>query len=479
MLKLLYVASEGFPFVKTGGLGDVAYSLPKELRKKGIDVRVVLPKYNAIPERYKSNMKLIKSIYVQVGWRMQYCGIEYLENEGVPYYFIDNEYYFKREGGYYGFYDDAERFSFYNRAVLEMIDHIDFKPDIIHCNDWHTGMIPVFLKAHYNQNPRYYDIKTMFTIHNLKYQGIFPPEILGDLLNLGMEYYNQDAIEFYGAINFMKGGINFSDVVTTVSPSYSQEIQYPYFGEKLDGLLRYRKEKLYGILNGIDYDVYNPLTDKNIFVNYDINCINKKYENKLFLQEQVGLDKRQCPVISMVTRLDEMKGLDLVIHVLDEILSNDIQMIILGTGDAKYEHILSEYQTRYKGKLSVNNLFDNTLAHRIYAGSDMLLMPSKFEPCGLSQLIALRYGTIPIVRNTGGLKDTITHYNNYNGNGFVFDNYNAHDMLYIIQEAISVYNDKNRWNTIVNNAMTKDYSWTQSALEYKKLYENLTRGGNL
>ncbi|OPJ57061.1 glycogen synthase GlgA [Alkalithermobacter paradoxus] len=475
MIKILYVASEGVPFFKTGGLADVAFSLPKELRKMGIDVRVVLPKYNSMNNKFKDNMKLIKSINVPVGWRMQYCGIEYLENENIPYYFIDNEYYFKREGGYYGFYDDAERFAFFNRSVLEMINHIDFKPDIIHCNDWHTGMIPVLLDAHYRQNPAYKNIKTVFTIHNLKYQGIFPPEILGELLNLGMEYYNQDSIEFYGAINFMKGGINHSNVITTVSESYAQEIQYSYYGERLDGLLRSKKDILHGIVNGLDYDIYNPQTDKNIFINYDKDSLENKKKNKMYLQEYLGMPKKDVPIIGMVTRLDSMKGLDLVIHVLDEILSKDVQMVILGSGNPYFENIIKSYKDRYKDKLSINIMFDNSLAHKIYAGSDMFLMPSKFEPCGLAQLIALRYGTIPIVRETGGLKDTVASYNEFtcSGNGFSFTNYNAHDMLYTIERALKFYQDKDVWNQIMKNAMSQDYSWKNSANVYIKLYEDL------
>ncbi|SHK44843.1 glycogen synthase GlgA [Tepidibacter formicigenes] len=478
MIKVLYVASEAVPFVKTGGLADVAFSLPKELRKLGIDIRIVIPKYNSISDDFRKNMRFLKSINVEVGWRRQYCGIEYIEYENVPYYFIDNEYYFKRDSGYgiYGYYDEAERFSFFNRAVLEMIDSIEFKPDIIHCNDWHTGMISTFLKVHYKDKPNYKDIKTIFTIHNLKYQGIFSPEILGELLNLGTEYLNLDSLEFYGGVSFMKGGINYSDVITTVSNSYSKEIQTPYYGEQLDGLLRSRNKNLYGIVNGIDYKIYNPEDDKHIFKNYNINTIDKKLENKLKLQEYLNIpQKKDVPLIGMVTRLEDMKGLDLVIHILDELLSIDVQMVILGTGSSYYESILKDFENKCPNKLSVNILFDNSFAHKIYAGCDMFLMPSLFEPCGLSQLIALRYGTLPIVRETGGLRDTVNSYNEFTkqGNGFSFTNYNAHDMLYTIKRALRYYGDKKIWHKIIKNAMDGNYSWKNSACTYEELYKAL------
>lgn len=477
LIKILYAASEAVPFVKTGGLADVASSLPKELKKLGMDVRVMIPKYKDMDEGFKKEMTFLTSFMVPVGWREQYCRIEYLEYEGVLFYFIDNEYYFKRDD-LYGFDDDGERFAYFCRAVLEAIDSIDFKPDIIHCNDWHTGMISPLLREHYGGNDSYSNIKTIFTIHNLKYQGVFPQTILEDLLNLGMEYGSDESLGFYGGVSFMKGGINYSDVITTVSKNYAEEIQYPFFGERLDGLLKHKRDKLYGIVNGIDYDIYNAKKDKYIFSNYDARSIRgkRKQKNKIKLQEQLGLpQKKDIPMLGMVSRLVDMKGLDLVLCVLDDILSLDIQMVVLGTGDPLFESEMKKFVNKYPVKLSVNIFFSEELAHRIYAASDMFLMPSLFEPCGLSQLIAMRYGTLPIVREIGGLKDTVRAYNEKTGegNGFSFTNYNAHDMLYTIKRALNIYKDRETWKKIAQSAMGEDYSWRKSANIYEKLYERV------
>ncbi|EOD00597.1 glycogen synthase GlgA [Caldisalinibacter kiritimatiensis] len=474
-MKVLFASAEVVPFVKTGGLADVASSLPKALKKLGVDIRVILPKYSDIPKEYKNKMEFIKSFNVRVGQKEEYCGILYLEYEGVSYYFIDNEYYFKRDG-LYGFYDDGERFAYFNRAILETISLIEFKPDIIHCNDWHTGMVSPLLKAHYKYREEYSNIKTVFTIHNLKYQGIYPPEILDSLLNLGMEYYHVEALEFYGGVSFMKGGINYSDIITTVSKSYSKEIQTPDYGERLDGLLRKRKDDLYGIVNGIDYDIYNPDDDSHILNTYNVECIDEKYNNKLELQNLLGLPvDKEVPMIGMVSRLAHMKGIDLLLQILDELMQLDIQIVVLGTGETYYESVLREYSKKYPDKLSANILFDNSLAHKIYAAADVFLMPSLFEPCGLGQLIALRYGTLPIVRETGGLNDTVTSYNEFTGegNGFSFTKYNAYDMLYTIKRALKFYHDKNIWCKLVEAAMNGDYSWKNSAKEYIKLYEKI------
>lgn len=475
MLKILFAAAEAVPFVKTGGLADVAFALPKELRKLGMDVRIVLPKYKNIPEEFKINMALLKEINVPVGWRNQYCGIQYLEYEGVPCYFIDNEYYFKRDG-IYGFCDDGERFAYFDRAVLEMLAHIDFQPNILHCNDWHTGMIMPLLQEHFRQNPSYKDIKTIFTIHNLKYQGVFPGEILGELLNLGSEYFDVNKLEFYGGVSFMKGGINYADVVTTVSESYAQEIQSPDYGEKLDGLLKERNQSLYGIVNGIDYDIFNPQNDPHIYANYSADTIETKELNKQKLQELLGLpQKKDVPLIGMVSRIDHMKGFELLFQVMEELLSKELQIVVLGTGDPYYENKLKEQAYRYPDKLAVKIMFSSDAAQKIYAGCDMFLMPSIFEPCGLSQLIALRYGTIPIVRETGGLKDTVKSYNEYNGegNGFSFNSCNANDMLYTINRALEFYQNKDVWKKIVSNAMQGEYSWNRSAHMYQELYRRL------
>jgi len=472
-MKVLFAASEAVPFIKTGGLADVAFSLPKALRKIGMDVRIIIPKYKNIPEEFKINMTVLKDINVPVGWRNQYCGIHYLEHEGVPCYFIDNEYYFKRDG-IYGFYDDGERFAFFDRAVLEFINHLDFQPDVLHCNDWHTGMIMPMLKAHYRDNPNFKNIKTIFTVHNLRYQGVFPREILRDLLGLDDGYFDMHKLEFYGGVSFMKGGINYADIVSTVSESYAKEIQSPDFGERLDGLLREKKQQLYGIVNGIDYDLYNPQTDSDIFMNYDWDSADNKTTNKLKLQELLGLPQRaDMPLIGMVSRIDNMKGFDLVVQIMEELMSLDIQMVILGTGDPYFETMLKELANKYNEKLSAKIMFSASLAQKVYAGCDLFLMPSIFEPCGLSQLIALRYGTIPIVRETGGLKDTVTSYNEFTGegNGFSFNSYNACDMLYTIRRALAFYMDKNVWKHIISNAMKGDYSWNHAAKLYEELYK--------
>ncbi|MDF2514497.1 MAG: hypothetical protein K0S04_4363, partial [Herbinix sp.] len=354
-----------------------------------------------------------------------------------------------------------------------MIESIDFKPDVLHCNDWHTGMIVPLLDAHYRQKQAYRNMKTIFTIHNLKYQGVFQQEILGDLLNLGSEYFDVDKLEFYGGVSFMKGGINYADIVTTVSESYAKEIQSPEFGERLDGLLKSRDRDLYGIINGIDYDIYNPESDSEIFLNYNVDSLVGKAMNKNQLQELLGLPvQKHIPLIGMISRIDAMKGFDLVVNIIEELLTLDIQLVVLGTGDPYFEAILKELAIRYSGKLSANIMFSSSLAKKIYAGCDLFLMPSIFEPCGLSQLIALRYGTIPIVRETGGLKDTVNSYNEFTeeGNGFSFNSYHAKDMLFTIKRALGFYEDKSKWDKIIRNAMSGDYSWNSAAHIYEELY---------
>ena len=475
-MKVLFIASEAFPFARTGGLGDVTYSLPKELRKIGIDARVMIPKYGDIPDFFKEKMVCHNIFNVPVGWRNQYCGLEELKYEDMPFYFIDNEYYFKRKG-LYGFYDEAERYAFFCRAALESIKYLDFMPDIIHCHDWQTGMVNVILKAHYEHLPEYAHIKKVFTIHNLHYQGIFPKEILGELMNLGEEYFSVDGVEFYGAVNFMKGGILFSDEVTTVSPSYAEEIQTPHFGERLDDLLRKKHDSIMGIVNGVDTNLYNPANDRQIFENFSVESMAGKKKNKEKLQGLLGLEiKPDTPIIGMVSRFTRQKGLDLVFHILDEVMREDVQLVVVGTGDKQYENWFSEYAARYPGRISSNIVFDDELARKVYAGSDIFLMPSLFEPCGIGQLLALRYGTIPIVRETGGLKDTITAFSEESGkgNGFSFANYNAHDMLFTIRRALGIYKDKALWNEVVDNAMKTEVGWNNSAIQYKRLYQSLT-----
>lgn len=473
-MKVLFIASEAFPFIKSGGLGNEIFYLCRELQKLGIDARVMIPKYGDIPSFFRDKMSCKSIFNVPVGWRNQYCGVEELKYEGMSFYFIDNEYYFKRQG-MYGFYDEAERYAFFCRAALEAVQYLDFKPEIIHCHDWQTGMVSLLMKAHYGDSPLYKDVKTVFTVHNLKYQGIFPKEILGELLNLGEEYFNVDSVEFFGGVSFVKGGLNYSDVITTVSNVYKEEIQTPFFGEKLDNVLRMKKDRLFGILNGIDYDNLNPKTDRQIFESYDSKSLERKVVNKVRLQEHLSLPvNRDIPMIAVISKLIRQKGLDLIVNALDDILAMDLQLVVLGQGDANYESLLREYENRYPENLSVNLLNDEMLERRVYAASDFYLKPSIFEPCGVGQLISLRYGSIPIVRATGGLKETVMPYNDNigEGNGFTFEHYAPQHMLAAIRTALEHYN-KESWLELRRNAMKMDYSWKRSAMEYKRLYQNM------
>ncbi|MDQ0273840.1 glycogen synthase GlgA [Cytobacillus purgationiresistens] len=474
-MKVLFAVSECVPFIKSGGLADVAGSLPKELKKQGTDVRIILPKYGAIPEVFKQDMKKKMEFTVRVGWRLQYCAVEELVYDGITFYFIDNEYYFKRKK-LYGYFDDGERFAYFNRSVLEALEQLDYYPDIIHCHDWHTGMIPFLLRTQFQSRSGYESIKTVFTIHNLQFQGIMPKEALTDLLCLSEEYYQEDQLEFYGMINFMKGGIVASDKITTVSPTYKNEIQTEYYGEKLHGLLKNRFRDLEGILNGIDDDIYHPLKDTAIIQPFHISEILHKKANKEHLQRQFGLPiERDIPLIVMVTRLTKQKGLDLVKCVFHEMMKENVQFILLGTGDMGFEGFFREMETSYSHKCKAYIGFNEEIAHQIYAGADLFLMPSKFEPCGLGQLIAMKYGAIPIVRETGGLNDTVKAFNEYTGegNGFSFKNFNAHDMLYTYRRALSFYRESEIWEKIMINAMEMDYSWAQSAFRYNQLYSNV------
>lgn len=475
-MKVLFVTSEAHPFLKTGGLADVAFALPKALRALGIDVRVIMPKYSDISECYKNNMVTLKEFNVNLGWRNQYVGLQYIEEEDIPFYFIDNEYYFKRKGAY-GYDDDGERFCYFSKAVIESIRYMkDFKPHIIHNNDWHTAIIPVLLKENYSKDELYSSIQTILTIHNLRYQGVFSKEFLGDLLPLGEECFVENKLKYYDAISFMKGGIVYSDRVTTVSETYAQEIQTPFYGEGLDGLLKKVSYKLSGIVNGIDYDIYNPKKDKDIYLNYSEESIVNKKKNKEMLQHQLGLPvNKDIPMTGIISRLVDQKGFDLISEVMDDIMNLDLQMVILGTGDNKYEKMFKYYAEKYPTKISCNIYFSNDLSKKIYAGSDLFLMPSLFEPCGIGQLIAMEYGTLPIVRETGGLRDTVISYNEYTGkgNGFSFTNYNAKDMLYTIERAINFYKDRSVFNNIVRNAMRTDNSWNSSAYKYIELYDDL------
>ena len=476
-MRVLFVASEASPFIKTGGLGDVAGALPKALAQKNADVRVVIPKYKDLNWEVKDKLRFVKWFNVYVGYRERFCGVWECFYNGVTYYVLDNERYFKRDG-IYGFYDDAERFAFFDRAVLDMLRQIDWQPDLIHCNDWQTGMLPVLLKFQYKKNDWFYwRMKTVYSIHNIAFQGVFDPIILPELFGFDMELYDNTCLQFDTGVSFMKGGIYYSDIVTTVSNTYAGEIQTPQYGHRLDAVLRDRSYALRGIVNGIDYDEFNPKTDRYIYKNYDLNSIKNKAVNKTSLQRDLGLTvDENIPMIAMVTRLTSQKGIDLLVNIADRLLQQNIKLVVLGTGDKNYEDHFKWLDYAYGNKVSANIRFDNALSHKIYAASDMFLMPSSFEPCGLGQLIALRYGSIPIVRETGGLKDTVRAYNEYtgDGNGFSFRNYNADELYNIIQYALWIYRNKNHWNTLINHAMNSDNSWEKSAQKYLDLYRELT-----
>lgn len=474
-MNILFATSECLPFVSSGGLGDVAGSLPKAInRRKDMDCRVILPLYSNIAPEYRKKMNFICHFDVPVAWRSQYCGVWSLKAGGTVYYFLDNEYYFKRNG-LYGYYDDAERYAFFSRAVLETLHYIDFSPDIIHANDWQTALITIFINRFgYRQDPRYYGIKTLFTIHNIQYQGKYGLEILEDVL--GIAPREASAVEYVGCVNFMKGAIECADRVNTVSPTYAQEILDPWFSHGLDGILHDKQYKLRGILNGIDTDNYNPETDPHIAAHYSAADPADKAACKADLLARFGLpaDKgRGTPVICIVSRLVAHKGIDLIKYVLEYILLNGMRVIILGSGEQMYENCFSDFARRYPEGCAFYVGFDTVLARKVYAGSDMLLMPSKSEPCGLAQMIALRYGTLPIVRITGGLKDTITDCGDGKGNGFTFRSYNAHDMLDACLRAKAVYEHPEEWDVLVRRALESDFGWGKAAGQYIALYKEM------
>ncbi len=473
-MKVLYVASEANPWVASGGLGDVAGSLPIALRKRLVGCRVVLPLYESVREKFGDELKFITSISVPVAWRRQYCGIFEAHLNGVIFYFLDNQYYFKREG-IYGHYDDAERFAFFARAVLEIIPSIGFKPDIIHCNDWQSALTPLYYSCYYAERPGYENIKTVFTIHNIQYQGKYGNELLEDVLGIAPEDYS--LIQYDGNVNFMKAGIECANRVTTVSPTYAKEILDPWYSYGLDKILREREWKVSGILNGIDTVSYNPETDKDIYATYSLEDFSNKAVNKENLQQEMGLEvKPNVPLIGIVTRLTGQKGIDLIKEVLEKSLwERDVQYVVLGSGEWQYESFFREMAEKYPEKVALRLGFIPELSRKIYAGADMFLMPSKSEPCGLSQMIALRYGTLPIVRETGGLKDSVKDCGDGEGNGFTFKTYDAYDMLGAIYRAVEAYNDKEYWKVLVERALACDMSWGKSANEYIKLYRALLK----
>ncbi len=478
-MKVLFAASECVPFSKTGGLADVVGALPKEIKKSGVDIRVITPLYSAIPEKWRSKMEHLLYFYINLGWRRQYVGIEKLVLNDITYYFVDNEYYFGRSYIYGLGGDEGERFAFFDRAVMEALPKIDFVPDIINCHDWQTGLIPAMLEIQYRVLKPYQKIKTVFTVHNLQYQGIFPIDQIEELISLGGLAYTPDHLEFYGQCSFMKGGLTFAQKITTVSPTYAEEVKTAFYGERLDGLMRTRAGDLLGILNGIDTEEYDPENDPAIEARYGSATLDKKVLNKLALQREMGLTEgADIPLIGMVGRLSSQKGLDLVERVLDGLMATGCQLVVLGMGEDRYVDLFNWAQWKYAGRIASRIEMNHALAHRIYAGADMFLMPSMFEPCGLSQMISMRYGTLPIVRETGGLRDTVLSYNKYTdeGNGFTFLNYNAHDMLTVVERAINYFrNHHDVWRRLMQRAMGGQYGWDQSAHHYVDLYRELSK----
>lgn len=471
-MRILYAASEALPYIASGGLADVAGSLPKAIRDKKHACRVVLPLYSDIKQELRDSLKFVTSFYVPVAWRSQYCGLFEGNINGVKYYLLDNEYYFKRKG-IYGFFDDAERFTFFSRAILEMIRYIPFDPQIINCNDWQTALVPVYLNLFYRSNERYKDIKTVFTIHNIQYQGQYGRELLTEVL--GIPEYASSILQYDDCINFMKGAIDQADMVSTVSPTYAREILDPWFSHKLDRMLVPRQYKLRGILNGIDTNTYNPKTDTMIYTNYDIHTVKTgKAKNKAMLQREMGLpEDKDKMLVGMVTRLVAHKGLDLVKYIMEEMISHGYQFVILGSGDREFEEFFEYMHEKYPSSVGLKIGFIPQLARKIYAGVDAFLMPSKSEPCGLAQMISLQYGTLPIVRLTGGLQDSIRDLGGEDGNGFTFSSYNAHDMMGAVDRCGELFKDKKKWNAAVENAMKCDCSWAKSADEYIDMYKKL------
>ena len=474
-MRVLFAGAECAPFFKTGGLGDVLGSLPNQLAKDGDDVGVVLPLYQDLPQEYREKLQYQGNFIVPVGWRNQYCGIFTLKMNGVTYFFIDNEYYFKRPG-IYGYYDDGERFAYFQQAVIMMMERFNFIPNILHCNDYHTAFIPFLLREKWGFVDAYRNIKTVLTIHNLEFQGKYNAKTLVDFFSLGYDWFDSGIVRMDNDVNWMKTGILYADRVTTVSPSYAREIQTPEFGQGLDGILRMCSHKLTGILNGIDFNKYNPATDPDIKVNYNAHRLRKKVKDKTALQKEVGLPVRpNVPVIGMVSRLTAQKGCQLLLEELDNILQFNVQVVILGNGDPYYEQRLKEIADRHYDKMKLILAFDVKLAQRIYAGVDSFLMPSAFEPRGLSQLISLRYGTIPIVHEIGGLADTVWIYDKTKneGDGFGFKEFNGYQMVQAIKKMLAVYQQKENWQKMQHTAMKSDYSWKNSASKYQWMYGEL------
>lgn len=481
MKKILFVASECVPFIKTGGLADVCGALPKEFDKKYWDVRVVIPNYSCIPEHFRNQFEYVTHFYLSSGPYVQdrYVGVLKYTFDNVTYYFIDNQEFYS---GFTPYTSDTkfeiEKFTFFDKAVLSMLPLIDFKPDIIHCHDWQTGLLPVYLKNEFAANPFFWGIKSIITIHNLKFQGIWDKEWVQGVSGLTDDLFTPDKLEFNKDANMLKGGLVYADYITTVSESYANEIQTDYYGEGLNGLLSARHFDMQGIVNGIDYNAYDPDTDGKIYCHYNAeNFRKKKFNNKLKLQEELGLavDKKKY-MIGLISRLTDQKGLDLINHVMEGIIDDYTQFVVIGTGDPQYENMFRHYAWKYPDRVSANICYSDDLAHKLYAAADAFLMPSRFEPCGLTQLISFRYGTVPIVRETGGLRDTVKAYNEYenSGDGFSFSNYNADEMLSVINYSKHIFFDKKReWNQMVDRGMANDFSWNASKYKYEGLYNYL------
>ncbi len=478
-MKILFASPEVAPFIKTGGLADVAGSLPDALVAQGHDVHVILPLYERIGSKWREQMTYLKNFTVSLAWRNAYCGVFELVKDGVTYWFVDNEYYFKRSD-IYGHYDDGERFAFFSRAVIETPMQLDWIPDVIHCNDWQTALVPVYLQEAERIAPPMVNTKTVFTIHNIEYQGRYGRDILEGTFGLNASYFREKMLAYHGDVNLMKGAIYASNYVTTVSPTYARQLMDPFFAHGMEGVIFDNSYKMYGILNGIDMALYDPALQTDIAANFSAEDMTGKAACKAALQRAVGLEENpDVPIIACVSRLVAHKGFDLVTRVLHEIMGQNVQMIVLGTGEHQYEEAFRQAELQYPGRFAARLMYSAELSSAIYAGADLFLMPSISEPCGLSQIIAMRYGTLPLVRETGGLKDTVTPCNPFekSGTGFTFANINAHDMLFVLQEAVEMYyNDRDTWKSLMYNAMTSKFDWERSAGEYTEIYQYITGG---
>ena len=476
-MKILFAASEVAPFIKTGGLADVAGSLPNALAAQGHDVKVILPLYESIGENWRSQMTFLKHFDVTLSWRHIYCGIFEIQRDGVTYWFVDNEYYFNR-WQIYGHFDDCERFAYFSRAIIETPGQLNWAPDIIHCNDWQTALVPIYLLEDKYRIPQLADAKSIYTIHNIEYQGRYSDQVLEDIIGLPRDYFNEGMLAYHGDVNLMKGAIMASNFVTTVSPTYAEELRLPFYAHGLAGVINEQSNKIQGIINGIDIDLYNPAKNAELASNFTTKALVKgKNECKLALQQAVGLDENvDVPIIACVSRLVGHKGFSMVTDALEQIMEMNVQMVVLGTGEWQYEEAFRNAQAKYPGRFSAQLTYSAPLSTKIYAGADLFLMPSVSEPCGLSQMIAMRYGTVPIVRETGGLKDTVLPYNKHTGEGrgFTFSDINANDMLWVIREAVELYSSsKKAWRALQKAGMTADFSWNDSAQQYLEIYQRI------